>query len=247
MEPTEYVKMAEAENGHWWFVARRSIIADTIASLKLSDDADILEIGAGTGGNLTLLSAYGHTTAVEMNDYARDHATKSSGVFVQAGYLPSGLPAMVKRFDLICMFDVLEHIEDEAASLKRVTALLKPGGKLLITVPAYMWMWSNHDTSLHHFRRYTRKSLAQSLAAAGLRPDRLTYFNTLLLPLAAASRLVGKGLGHEVSPGAAYRAGWINTTLRYIFQSEKWLLRQSNLPAGLSLMALASRAPSQDR
>jgi SAM-dependent methyltransferase len=240
MDPAAYREMAETEQGHWWFVGRRSIIEDKIEALHLKAGADILEVGAGTGGNLKLLSRFGNVTAVEMDEYARKHAMTSTGHKVHYGMLPSPLPVFETKFDLICMFDVLEHVEFDLESLVVLKNHLKPGGKILITVPAYQWMWSDHDVVLHHYRRYTKASLNSVLKSAGLKADRIGYFNMMLLPVAAGVRLIGKVFGLKGSPGAAYSPGVTNNMLTAIFRTERPVLRKMMLPAGLSVMAIAS-------
>ena len=241
MEPTAYRDMAASEREHWWFVGRRRIIEDTIRNLALPPDAQILEVGAGTGGNVELLRRHGRLSAVELDDYAREHLRDTTGLDVQYGALPDELPDFPEPFDLICLFDVLEHVERDVEALGALGRRLAPGGRLLVTVPAYPWMWSGHDTVLHHFRRYTRKGLAGIMREAGLEVDRLTNFNTLLFPAAAAARLATAAVGGKGSPGSGTRPGSLNTALGRVFSSERVLLRRTDLPFGLSLMAVASR------
>ncbi|NLS08333.1 class I SAM-dependent methyltransferase [Rhizobium sp. P32RR-XVIII] len=159
MEQIAYREMAATEQAHWWFLARRNIIADTIKSFNLPPHSKILEVGAGTGGNLKLLQRFGDLSAVEMNDYARAYATQVTGVGVEYGFLPDSLPDYPHKFDLICMFDVLEHVEKDLESLKVLATRLNPGGRVLITVPAYPWMWTDHDVVLHHYRLYANSPL----------------------------------------------------------------------------------------
>ncbi|MBL0373795.1 class I SAM-dependent methyltransferase [Rhizobium sp. KVB221] len=240
MEQTAYREMAATEQAHWWFLARRKIIADTIKSFNLPPHSKILEVGAGTGGNLKLLQRFGDLSAVEMDDYARAYATQVSGVGVEYGLLPNSLPTFPHNFQLICMFDVLEHVEKDFESLKVLATRLNPGGRILITVPAYPWMWTDHDAVLHHHRRYTRTTLSNVINRAGLQLDRLTNFNTLLFPAAIAARLVGNALGKKGSPGSSLPPRFVNSAFETIFKSEAPMLRRLNLPFGLSLMAVAS-------
>jgi SAM-dependent methyltransferase len=225
--------MAETEGRHWWFTGRRAILSSLIARLALPPSAQIVEIGCGTGGNLEMLAAFGEVSAMEADDGARAIAAeKTAGRFdIRAGRCPDEIPFAGRRFDLVCLFDVLEHIEEDVATLKAVGGLLAPGGHALITVPAYRWMWSAHDEFLHHKRRYTAGELRRKAVAAGLRIAGLSYFNTLLFPLAAAARLLG-------APGTAVPPGPLNRLFRAVFGAERLLVGRVALPFGVSLLAV---------
>ncbi|MBA2125887.1 methyltransferase [Hyphomicrobium methylovorum] len=239
MEQFAYREMAEAENAHWWFVGRRKIIESVLAGLELPKSASILEVGAGTGGNLSLLQRFGHVQAMELDAYARDFANKRSGVLVVEGRLPDNLPFEEKQFDLICLFDVLEHVKPDVESLKAISRLLKPDGRIVITVPAYQWMWSEHDVTLHHFRRYSVATLQQTLSAAALQSERLTHFNALLFPLALIVRAANSIFKSSRSPGTKMPSPLVNALLLKVFSSERHILRFGGLPFGLSLLAIA--------
>ena len=254
MERIAYEEMADAEDEHWWFVGRRSIIADIFDRLELPRSAEILEVGAGTGGNLRLLSNYGHVRAMEPNETARQIAiekSRSSGaaidpVDIAFGRCPDSIPFQQNTFDLICMFDVLEHVVQDSQTLAVLLDRLRPGGRLLITVPAYQWLWSSHDEHLHHFRRYTKTQLNAIAAAVGMRVDRLTYFNTFLLPAVAAIRLGGQLVGREGSQGmTATKFSMVNGALRKLLAAERYLLRGVNLPMGVSLLGVFSAWASE--
>lgn len=240
MHPDAYGDMATNEDTHWWFAGRRAILATILQELHLPADAQILEIGAGTGGNLPMLAKFGNVRAMESSKLARQLALKkTNGHYdIRHGALPDILPFAPKSFDLICLFDVLEHVEDDAAALSACHRLLKAGGRLLLTVPAHLWMWSAHDTRLHHHRRYTRYSLTAAVSPAMYQLQRLSYFNTVLFPLAALARLTDRLTGKAASTGSALPSPWINTLLLKLFASERHWLRRRNLPYGVSLLML---------
>jgi SAM-dependent methyltransferase len=234
MEPEAYREMAASEGRHWWFAGRRTILSSLIARLSLRGKSRILELGCGTGGNLEMLARFGEVAAMESDDAARAIALeKTAGRFdIRPGRCPDQIPFAGQRFDLVCLFDVLEHIEDDVATLRAVRALLAPAGRALLTVPAYRWLWSAHDEFLHHRRRYTARELRARTLQAGLRIETLSYFNTLLFPLAAAARLLG--LDGRRAPAAP-----LNGVLRALFGAERFVVGRVPLPFGVSLLAVA--------
>jgi len=242
MDPAAYREMAETEDRHWWFCGRRAIAEQFIRSVDLGRDSRILEIGAGTGGNFAMLAKFGQLTAVEMDSEARAMANEKTGRDVLAGFLPAGLPDIGDDYDLICMFDVLEHIKDDSAALDTIYKLLKPGGRLVLTVPAYQWMWSSHDEHLHHFRRYSRNELKRKFADAGFAVERITYTNMYLLPLAILARYfdrLTKGNINSVSTGTKMPHKFVNNIFKFIYSSERLMMKKYNMPFGLGLLAVS--------
>lgn len=241
MEPDAYLQMAAVEQKHWFWQGRRAVIKSVLDTLKIPNDASILEIGTGTGGNVDLLKKYGTLHAVEPDDSARKIARKNTQANVLAGSLPCGLPYADEKFDVVCMFDVLEHIEESRKSLRTVARHMKPGAHLLITVPAYEWMWSDWDTLLHHYRRYTRRHLRDEIESAGLTPVKSSHFNFILFPVAVFVRLASKLLGLKPDAGSKIPRPFINTTLRNLFSLERYVVARTNIPFGLSILAVARR------
>jgi SAM-dependent methyltransferase len=240
MNPEAYLEMADTEAHHWWFSGRRAIISHLIASMKLGPDAKILEIGSGTGGNLEMLSSFGKVSALEMDSTARSIASEKTGgrYDIRAGSCPADIPFAGDKFDLICLFDVLEHIEEDLPTLSAVRGLLKKGGRVLITVPAYRWLWSAHDEFLHHKRRYTREELRRKVMASGFNCTRVTYFNTLLFPLAAIVRLKDRLLGNSTASGTGIPPAPVNWIFSGLFGLERFILSATNLPFGVSLLCI---------
>jgi len=240
MESTAYSEMSETEDRHWWFVARRSILLDRIRLLKLPDRPRILEIGVGTGGNLEMLASVGDVSGMEMNDDAiRMAAAKTNGRFdIQQGMCPNGIPSFKEKFDLICMLDVLEHIEEDEQTLAKIGDLLNDNGKLLITVPAYQWLWSAHDEHLFHKRRYTLGRLKKMAHENGWKTGYSSYFNALLFPVIAAVRIKDKLMGNNSYSGHDVPAPALNKILTKIFGFERILLKGLKIPFGVSMMAV---------
>jgi len=231
--------MAEHDSRHWWYVARRDILADYVARYAdLPKGAKILEIGCGTGHNLPMLGQFGDVDAIEIDAAAREIAARRLGKPVGAAPLPELSGVERGSYDMIAVLDVVEHIEDDVGGLRAMAACLKPGGKILITVPAHQWMWSAHDVVNHHKRRYSKRTLTDALRAAGLRWRKLGYFNSLLFPVAVAARIAGKLTGKDDSDDSPPAAP-LNSMLGSIFRLERHLLGRMPLPPGLSLILIA--------
>jgi SAM-dependent methyltransferase len=241
MERAVFERMAELDEQHWWFVARRRILASVIRRLvRPPSGARVLEVGCGTGHNLAMLGEFGKVDACELDAVARGLASDRLGRPVLEARLPDLSMFAEGSYDLIALLDVLEHVPDDRGSLEAIQRLLKPGGALVLTVPANPWMWSAHDAAHHHFRRYTTQQLADLFQNAGYQVQLLSFFNTLLFPLVAAARIVGKLLGRDSAddamPGTA-----VNTTLNAVFGLEAGLVGRLPMPFGVSLIAVLRR------
>jgi SAM-dependent methyltransferase len=240
MERVVYKEMAELDQRHWWYRARREVIAALIQRRAMPPEkARILEIGCGTGHNLAMLSRFGEVDALELDEEARTIAEHRLGREVMSAPLPEIAGVPERHYDLIGAFDVIEHIDDDVAALNSIASRLKPGGKLVVTVPAHSWMWSAHDVVNHHKRRYSKRSLKRLIEASPLKLETLGYFNSLLFPLAVAERLSSKALRKDNAevklPPAA-----LNTALERAFAAERHLIGRVPMSMGLSLFAVAS-------
>ena len=241
MERAVFDRMAELDQDHWWFLARRRILKALIQRvIRPPKKARILEVGCGTGHNLAMLKEFGRVEASELDRCARAVANKRLAGRVKEAKLPELSMFERNGYDLIALLDVLEHVPDDLGSLRAIHRRLKPGGALLMTVPANPWMWSAHDAAHHHFRRYTKKQLEELFLRSGLEIQLLSYFNSLLFPLVAAARILGKitrkDSADDKLPGAA-----VNATLNKIFGWEAALLGRVPMPFGVSLVAVVRR------
>jgi SAM-dependent methyltransferase len=244
MERAVYQRLDKLEQDHWWFVARRDIIAKMISRFAPGHQhLKLLEAGCGTGGNLRMLSGFGKIEAFELDDEARNIAKSKISVNVMPGILPAGIPFSPGQFHVVGAFDVLEHVDQDVESMKMLGQQLTDDGRLFITVPAMPWLWSKHDETHHHFRRYTRASLDAALRSAGLEPVRVGYFNTLLFPLIAGLRLVRKALSLTETADDEMPSNFVNRILKSVFASERFAIGRMSAPFGVSLYAIA-RKPS---
>lgn len=241
MDRLIYDRIRELESDHWWFVGRRKILRSLLSRIGAPADAKILEVGCGAGGNVPLLREFGAVAALEPDDESRAYASERLNLAIDTGLLPDGLPYAPESFDLVCAFDVVEHVDDDAASVKALAKLVKPGGAMLTTVPAYQWMWSHHDVLHHHKRRYLLPQYQALFDQAGLTVETATYFNTLLFPLAAAQRTVKKLVGNN-SADDTMPPTWLNKALSSVFSLEAPLAAGGGLPFGLSIAVIARKA-----
>lgn len=241
MELDAYRQMAATEDRHWWFCGRRAIGEAVIRGLRLPKGARILEIGAGTGGNIAMLEKFGTVQAVEMSDLAREIAREKTGRAFLHGHLPDNIPVAERSVDLICLFDVLEHVAEDEASLLAIGRFLKPGGKVLLTVPAHEWLWSTHDVGLHHHRRYSRTILKQRIEGAGYRIQKLSFTNAALFPAAVLARLADRLRGSGTASGQAMPPVPVNAAMKALFSAERLIVPNASLPFGISLLAVFAR------
>jgi len=240
MDRIVYERMAAHDTTHWWYRARREILSDYLTRFgDLPKGARILEIGCGTGHNLPMLAQFGEVDAIEIDETAAAQASERLGKKVGSSPLPELEGVAPGSYDLVAVLDVVEHVEDDIAALKAIATALKPGGKILITVPAHQWMWSAHDVVNHHKRRYSKGSLTAALDKAGLKWRKLRWFNSLLFPVAVAARFAGKLMGKDDSDDSPPPKP-LNTLFEGVFGLERHLLGRVPMPPGLSIIVLAS-------
>jgi SAM-dependent methyltransferase len=229
-----------AEDRHWWYRGRRSVLERVICDLRLPPGARILDAGCGSGRNMVELARHGVVTGVELSEtsvcLARE---REAGEVIEGSVLK--MPFEAGTFDLAASLDVIEHLEDDLGALRELRRVVAPDGALLVTVPAYQWLWSGHDEINHHHRRYTRRSLQQIAQQAGWRQVRTTYFNSLLLPAAILLRVLDRFSRKTTESSLDL---WVppeplNWLLERPLALEAALIgRGGRIPAGLSLLAV---------
>lgn len=224
---------------HWWFRGRRAVLRAVLPGVLPVRPARLLELGCGSGNMLEMLSEFGEAIGVEANPLLVE-AARAAGLDARCGTLP-GDPLVPRGWaDAVLLLDVLEHLDDEAAALATARGALAPHGILVVTVPAYAWLWSGHDVALGHRRRYTAGRLRAVVADAGFRVARVTYFNTLLFPVLALVRVAKRVWGdasHDLRPASPA----LSVVLEHCFALERHLVPRVRLPYGSSLLLVARR------
>jgi SAM-dependent methyltransferase len=232
----------EIQKRHWWFFTKKNIILDTISrNLDNKKDLCILDIGCGSGLMLNSLEKLGMTSGMDMSDEAISFSREIFSGTIRKGALPSEVPYPNDQFDLITALDVIEHIDDDQASLERIRSLLKKDGKCILTVPAYMCLWSKFDELNEHKRRYTKKQLLEKLELSGFKVEKLSYYNTLLFPIVYIIRKLNNILHRNGSSDVDMPNPFLNSVLKMIFGIEKYLLRYCNMPFGVSIIAVLKK------
>jgi SAM-dependent methyltransferase len=244
MDRAQYEAMIHAESGHWWFRGRRKVISRLLADMKLRPDASLLEIGCGGGGNLPMLSSFSRKLrAVEPNPVLREHAAGRGLCEVREGLLPDPIPYEGEKFDLICMFDVLEHVKEDTEAVQALGKRLTENGRMLVTVPANPSLWSSHDVENGHFRRYTKKSLRSLFKNTGFTVERISFFNFFLFPpIWFCRKLGGAGSARkEGKPDLETPSFGLSGVFFSLMSLEARLLSFFNLPFGVSLVCVVRR------
>ncbi|BAZ15505.1 hypothetical protein NIES4071_73770 [Calothrix sp. NIES-4071] len=245
MEKDFYFQYAAVEDKHWWFIGRRRILDKLILRLNLPENAKILEAGCGTGGNLLFLARHGQVEAMELEETARIFANQRQVTTVKAGSLPDKIPFENEKYDLIVAFDVIEHLDDDVAALQALRNHLKCDGWLVLTVPAYQFLWSHHDDINHHRRRYRLKGLQQVVRKADFTVHYSSYFNTFLFPVVAGVRTLQKLLRidnkSQISSDLNLPSVPINKFLTILFATERHLINKFRLPFGVSALIVGQK------
>ena len=241
MRHDEYDRMSELEENYWWHVGREHIIRKQLNKLNLDPaSAKIINIGSGTGATIPLLERYGTVTNVDTSPAAIAKAKEKGYQTIKIDR--DSLPFDDSTFDLAVAFDVLEHIPDDFAALRDWQRILKPSGHLMVTVPAHNWLWSAHDESLHHYRRYTVSQVHRLCNLAGFDVVKRSYAISFSFPMIVAYRFLsslipGRRHNHRTSYVRLPRP--INAFFAFLLRIEGTLLKYINAPIGTSVLVVA--------
>ena len=241
----------ELEDRHWWFRGRRRIFFHLLDNtLVHSSNRRILDVGCGVGGMLEGLQRYGTTWGVDLNGemIGQCRARGFNHVLVASA---TELPMHSATFDLVTLFDCLEHIEDEEAALSEAWRVLTPDGLLLVSVPAYQFLYAQNDRLAHHQRRYTLSALRSKIRSTGFEVVHTSYINFWLFPIILPTVLGMKvkdrvGIGNGKTTNLSYPLPpWMHSCLTAIFSSERFFVQRWSVPVGHSLFLLASKKAAQ--
>ncbi|WP_092131112.1 bifunctional 2-polyprenyl-6-hydroxyphenol methylase/3-demethylubiquinol 3-O-methyltransferase UbiG [Polaromonas sp. YR568] len=242
MDKNFYRIFFEVQKRHWWFVGKKNVVLDLISRLvPKTEHPTILDIGCGSGLMLGALEQIGETSGMDMSDDAINFSREIFSGLVKKGMLPDAVPYPDKYFSLVTALDVIEHVEDDRAALSAIYAKMAPNGRGVITVPAFMFLWSEHDVLNEHKRRYRLDDLRTKLLDAGFTIEKLSYFNTFLFPLISLVRIANNLLRRKGGSDVELPPSFINYTLKKIFGAEKYFLRFLNFPFGVSLLAVVRK------
>jgi len=244
MQQHTYAIMDESEGSHWWFVGRRAILEGFLKQIIQNpkskiQNPKILDVGCGTGANLQMLAHFGEAEGVDISEDALEFCRRK-GLKVQKG-LAETLPFDEETYDVVTALDVIEHLDDDIAGLKEMFRVLKTGGKALIFVPAFMWLWGVQDDVSNHRIRYTKKQIVERLETAGFTVVRATYANwTFFAPILAGRTLMRlTGIRPESENNVNVPA--LNGVFGKLFGAERIWLKNFNFPFGVSIVIIAKK------
>ena len=246
MQPHTYAIMREVEDKHWWYVGRRRIIADFVRRIceqlraERNSEPRILDIGCGTGGNLETLSGFGQAEGVDISIEALDFCRARGLNNVREGAAET-LPYESESFDLVTGLDVVEHLDDDVSGLREMRRVLRPGGRMLLFVPAFMFLWGVQDDVSHHRRRYTLSELKQKLQQAGMNVERASYANISFFGPILLGRLFMRVSGLRPASENNINIGTLNGLFGKILGAESWWLSRMSFPFGVSIICVARR------
>ncbi len=232
--------MYQLEESYWWFVSRRKLIEEFIKILTIGKQYIVLDVGCGTGANTVMIQKYGKVIGLDISVNALEKARSRD---IRDLVLGSALelPIRNESIDIIVATDVIEHLKDDTKALKEFYRVLKPNGHVIITVPAYNFLWSEHDIALGHYRRYTSNMIYRCAKNVGFKVIKLSYSFFLLFPLAVFMRILRKKVSNEpkaLIPNIPY---WLNVFLVKFQTLENSLLKYINFPFGLSIFIVLKK------
>ncbi|MGI4789635.1 MAG: class I SAM-dependent methyltransferase [Janthinobacterium lividum] len=252
MKHEEYERMYRFEDRYWWFVARRHLITSLLETqYERTGKLRILDIGCGTGKMLDDLKPFGEVIGADFSPEALQFCVTRGVPAELARADVRRLPFADSSFDVVTAMDIIEHIDDDKAASSEIFRVLKPGGRLLVTVPAFPSLWSEHDDALHHYRRYTSPRLKDLFQRVGLHVEKISYtVTTLFVPIwifrQISNLLPQKRTDGEKKANLINFSGPVNQALLSLSQWETRLLQTLSLPFGVSVVCIAHKPDTEN-
>ena len=244
MEQHTYGLMARIEDTHWWFAGRRrlidAVVADALSKTHAAGAPRMLDIGCGTGANLSLLSRYGDAEGLDREPAALEFCRARGLDRVTLGSAEA-LPWDDATFNLVTALDVVEHLDDDTGALREMARVLRPGGRSVLFVPAFMFLWGVQDEVSHHKRRYTLPGLRDVMARAGFEVERITYANITLFAPILAGRVLMRVLGLKPASENNINHPVLDRPLAALFGAERHWIARGTIPFGVSLIAVGRK------
>jgi SAM-dependent methyltransferase len=242
VETSVYALESEVEAEHWWFVGRRRLLSNLISQLGIRQKATILDVGTGTGNNLRLLQELGfkNVTGLDSSEEAIRFCQQKGLGLVKQGDV-CNIPFPDNNFDVVFATDIIEHVEDDIEALSEIRRILKPEGKVILTVPAFQSLWGIQDVIGHHKRRYRMKPLLATIRAANLIPVQNYYFNYILfVPIWLARQMI-KGLNLKIENENQVNTSLLNQIFTWIFNLDVFTAPFISPPFGVSILVVAHK------
>jgi SAM-dependent methyltransferase len=248
MQSHHYPLVYQVEETHWWYVGRRQIIRsliERICTTLSNSNLRILDVGCGTGANLKVLAEYGQAEGVDISQQAIDFCRERGLDSVKLGAIEH-LPYESSYFELVTALDVIEHLDDDVAGLREIRRVLRRDGRLLVFVPAFMFLWGVQDDVSNHRRRYTLHGLVRAVEAAGFSIEWASYANiSFFLPVLLV-RSVMRWLGLHATTEYGINISLMNRPFSSLFAAERFILKRGKLPFGVSAVCIARRVEEPD-
>ncbi len=242
MDPAAHQAEASVQSSHWWFEGRRRILETLLDGLDLDPDAALVEVGCGTGANVPVLRKFGKTLGLDRSRQALETARDAFDHVLLAD--ADRLPLASDSTGLVCALDVVEHLDDDLGALKEMVRVLRPGGKLLVFVPAFRFLWGLQDEMSHHKRRYRKGQIMDLVRRSGARVLRAGYFNFWLFGPIALARTLWRLHPVQAPSENLWTPQWVDRPLARLFASERHVLARWSPPFGVSAFVVAEK-PSE--
>jgi len=243
MEEHHYPILFRVEESHWWYVGRRRIIESFVTRIcreLQTSEPRILDVGCGTGANLKMLAAFGAAEGVDISQQALEFCRERGLNNVRFGEAEA-LPYDAESFDVVTALDVIEHLDDDRAGLREINRVLRPGGYVLLFVPAFMFLWGVQDDVSNHRRRYDRADSIAKVKSAGFEIENAGYANfTFFFPVLIIRSLM-RWFGIRTETEYGINLPTLNPPLAQLFAAERFVLKRGGFPFGVSIICLARK------